>query len=514
MNEQSFNDTKCENRSDCSYEMKWQLIDWQKAEEYVNRLQLRIVKAVEKENWNLAKRLQYLITHSFYAKALSVRKVTGNKGGKTSGVDKTLWTTNKQKYQAVMDLKVKGYKPMPTRRIHIKKANGKLRPLSIPTMKDRAMQTLFLYALQPIAETTGDKSSFGFRKYRSCADAMEQLFVTLSTKRSGQWILEGDIMGCFDNINHQWMMENIPLDKTMLNKFLKAGYVYRKQLFPTTRGAIQGGTISPTLANLTLDGLEYEIAKNYFLTKKGKVSYHSRNNPNQIHMVRYADDFVVTANNREVLEQIAGIISRFLEIRGLELSREKTVITHISEGFDFLGWNFRKYDGKLIIKPSAKSLNKASKKISEIIHKNRTVKQEYLIYRMNQVLKGWCNYHQPVCAKQTFEKLNFRIFAMMWKWAKRRHPNKSAKWIKDRYWKAKSTRSWIFTDGKATLIRPPDIPIVRHERLKLDMNPYTDNEYFLKKKEKRKTAKKQAYKETVAFKSRLTQMKDLEVKNA
>ena len=223
---------------------------------------------------------------------------------------------------------------------------------------------------------------------------------------------------------------------------------------------------------------------------------------------------MVTANNRETLEQIANIISGFLENRGLELSREKTAITHISEGFDFLGWNFRKYGGKLIIKPSVKSLNSITKKISEIIQKNRTAKQEYLIYRMNQVLKGWCNYHQPVCAKQTFEKLNFRIFAMLWKWAKRRHPNKSSQWIKDKYWKTKSTRDWIFSDRNATLIRPPDIPIVRHERLRLDMNPYKDNEYFLKKKEKRKTAKKRAYRETAAFKSKLTQMKDLEVKNA
>ncbi len=401
---------------------------------------------------------------------------------------------------------------MPTRRVHIKKENGKLRPLSIPTMNDRAMQTLFLYALQPIAETIGDKRSFGFRKYRSCADAMEQIFTMLSSRRSGQWILEGDIKGCFDNINHQWMLDNIPINKMILNKFLKAGFVYRKQLFPTTKGAIQGGTISPTLANLTLDGLEYEIARNYFLTKKGKVSYHNRNNPNQLNIVRYADDFVVTANNKDVLEQIVVIISEFLKKRGLELSKEKTVITNINDGFDFLGWNFRKYSSKLIIKPSVKSLNKVTKKISKIIHENKTVKQEFLIYKLNQVLKGWCNYHQPVCAKQTFEILNCRIFTMVWKWAKRRHPNKGAKWLKERYWKSKGSRDWIFSDGKeATLILPSDIPIVRHERIKLDMNPYTEKEYFLIKRERRRAAKRMAYKGTAAFKFRLTKMKDLKV---
>lgn len=514
MNEQGFNDTKSENRSNCSTGERWKSIDWKTAEEYVNRLQLRIVKAVQKKDWNLVKRLQYLITHSFYAKALSVKKVTSNKGGKTSGVDRILWTTDKQKYQAVMDLEVKGYKPMPTKRIHIKKDNGKLRPLSIPTMKDRAMQTLYSYALQPIAETIGDKNSFGFRKYRGCADAMEQLFTILSSRRSGQWILEGDIKGCFDNIGHQWMLENIPINKVILNKFLKAGFIYRKQLFPTTRGAIQGGTISPTLANMTLDGLEYEIARHYFLTKKGKISYHSRNNPNQLHIVRYADDFVVTANNREILEQLVLIISKFLKERGLELSKEKTIITHISNGFDFLGWNFRKYNSKLIIKPSNKSLNKVTKKISEIIHKNRTVKQEYLIYKLNQILRGWCNYHQPVCSKQIFKILNYRIFNMIWKWAKRRHPNKGTNWIKEKYWKNKNLREWIFSNGKATLIRPSDIPIVRHERLKLDMNPYKDKEYFLIKKERRRNAKRIAYKKTAAFESRLTQMKDLKVKNA
>jgi len=248
--------------------------------------------------------------------------------------------------------------------------------------------------------------------------------------------------------------------------------------------------------------------------KKGKISYHQRNNPNKIHLVRYADDFVVTANNKETLEQIYEIISKFFKTRGLELSKEKTFITNINEGFDFLGWNFRKYNGKLIIKPSKKSLNNVTKKISEIIHNNRSVKQEFLICKLNQVLKGWCNYHQAVCSKETFKRLNHSIFEMIWRWAKRRHPNKNAKWIKDRYWKRKDTRDWIFTDGNRTLIRPTDIPIVRHEKMKLDMNPYTDKDYFLKKKENRKTAKKRAYKETAAFKFNLTLMTDLKVKNA
>lgn len=167
-------------------EAKWQRIDWYKATEHINRLQLRIVKAVDKGSWNLVKRLQHLLTNSFYAKALAVKKVTTNRGSKTAGIDNTLWFSDKQKYDAILDLNVKGYIPRPTRRIHIKKANGKLRPLSIPTIKDRAMQTLFLFALEPVAETLGDKRSFGFRKYRSCADAMEQLFTIISTKKSGK----------------------------------------------------------------------------------------------------------------------------------------------------------------------------------------------------------------------------------------------------------------------------------------------------------------------------------------
>jgi len=214
---------------------------------------------------------------------------------------------------------------------------------------------------------------------------------------------------------------------------------------------MQGGSISPTLANITLDGLEEEIAKNYFLTKKGKVSYHQRYNKNNINIVRYSDDFVITANNKEILMEIGEVIRKFLERRGLELSEEKTLITNIKEGFDFLGWNFRKYNEKLIIKPSKKSVNNVVKKIGQTIRENKTVKQEHLIFKLNQILRGWCNYHQCVCAKETFQKLNYVIFVMLWKWVKRRHPNKNAQWVKDRYWKKKDSRDWIFSDGTYTL---------------------------------------------------------------
>lgn len=504
MNETSLNYANSESISNDRIAHCWSQINWNKATIHVNRLQLRIVKAVEKKDWNLVKRLQYLLVNSFYAKALAVKKVTSNRGGKTAGIDKKLWITDKQKFEAIQELKIKGYNSKPTRRIHIKKSNGKLRPLSIPCIKDRAMQTLFLLSLEPIAETTGDKRSFGFRKHRCCADAMEQLFSILSTKRSGTWILEGDIKGCFDNINHEWMLNNIPMNPVMLNKFLKAGYSYRRQLFPTKRGAIQGGAISPTLANMTLDGMEQAIANAFFLTKKGNVSYHYRYNPHQINIVRYADDFVVTSNNKKVLIEVKKVISKFLEIRGLELSEEKTTITNIKAGFDFLSWNFRKYNEKLIIKPSKKSINNIKKKISDFLRSNRTVKQKYVIYKLNQIIRGWCNYHQPVCAKVTFQKINGHMFNVLWKWAKRRHPNKSRKWIKQRYWRTVKSRNWVFGTDGTVLINPSDIPIVRHQRLKLDKNPFKDEAYYIDKKKVRKQAKKQAWKNTAASKFNLT----------
>ncbi len=190
--------------------MQWKTIDWKKAEQEVNRLQVRIVKATQEKKWNTVKRLQYLLTHSFHAKALAVRRVTTNKGKKTAGVDGEIWRAPAMKMRAVLSLTDKNYRAKPLRRVYIeKKDKKKKRPLGIPTMYDRAMQALYALALEPVAETTADTKSFGFRKGRCCQDACEYIFTALSRKVSPEWVLEGDIKGCFDNISHEWLVENI-----------------------------------------------------------------------------------------------------------------------------------------------------------------------------------------------------------------------------------------------------------------------------------------------------------------
>jgi RNA-directed DNA polymerase len=192
---------------------KWKSIDWKHARRQVRRLQVRIAKAVKENRWNKVKALQYLLTRSFYAKLLAVKRVTSNKGKKTPGVDGVLWKGVRAKWRAVLSLRRRGYRPQPLRRLYIPKKNGKKRPLSIPTMYDRAMQALHKLSLAPVAETTADRNSYGFREGRSCADAIQAAFNALSKPNSATWVLEGDIKGCFDNISHEWMLRNIVMDK-------------------------------------------------------------------------------------------------------------------------------------------------------------------------------------------------------------------------------------------------------------------------------------------------------------
>ena len=288
---------------------QWESIDWTQVQKDVNRLQSRIAKATVKGNMNKVKRLQYLLTHSFHAKAYAVKRVTSNKGRNTSGVDRKLWSTSASKMKAVLTLTDKHYRTKPLRRVYIeKKGKNKKRPLGIPTMYDRAMQTLYALALEPVAETTGDHISFGFRKGRSAKDACEQIFCILARKCSPTWVLEGDIKGCFDNINHDWLQENIMMDKRIMKQFLKSGFIYKGDLFPTDTGSPQGGAISSLYANMTLDGLEKLIQDKYHRNSKGKIENHHRAKT-KVNLVRYADDFIITAKTKEIAEELKDIVA-------------------------------------------------------------------------------------------------------------------------------------------------------------------------------------------------------------
>jgi len=469
---------------------QWNNIPWKYVIRRVSKLQSRITKATIEGNLNLVKKLQYLLSQSFAAKLLAVRQVTSNKGKRTSGVDKQLWRTPPSKMKAALTLTTKNYKAKPLKRTYIaKKGKNKKRPLGIPTMYDRAMQALHAMSLDPVAEATADKASFGFRKKRGLRDAEAHIFRCLNRPTSAQWVLEGDIKGCFDNINHQWLMENIPMDKKILKQFLKAGFIYKRKLFPTERGTPQGGIVSPIMANMTLDGIEGLLRSRYWKSKQGTI--HSRNNKNHVNYTRYADDFIITAQAKETLLEIKELLSEHLRERGLYLSEEKTLITHIDDGFDFLGWTFRRFKGKLITKPSKSSFKRITDKLKAIVGYYLASSQSRLIRSLNPVITGWSNNHRTVHAKETYAKLDHALFWMLWAWALHRHPNKSKRWIKDRYWKTERNRTWLFSDGHITLKLATDTKIIRHRLIKFDANPYllSDRDYYRHRDEKRKQGK-------------------------
>jgi RNA-directed DNA polymerase len=469
----------------------WDQIAWPTVYHRVRRLQTRIAKATREQDWRRVKALQRFLVNSFSAKALAVKRVSENDGKRTPGVDGEVWATPEAKWQAIQRLSSRDLRPQPLRRVYIpKRGSRKMRPLGIPTMIIRAQQALHLQGLEPVAETRADPHSYGFRRNRGTQDAIACVFHLLAQKTSACWILEGDILGCFDNFGHGWLDSHIPMDKKILRDWLKAGYVESGKLFPTEAGTPQGGIASPTIANVALDGLEAALAEQFGRTRSALNRFRVR-------VVRYADDFLITGNSKELLEkEVKPLVEAFLAGRGLQLSKEKTKITHISEGFDFLGQNVRKYGGKLLIKPSARNVKAFLDSVRETIRANRSAKQETLINLLNPMIRGWANYHRHIVAKAMYAEVDHHIWQALWRWARRRHPRKSCEWVRQKYFRTLDHRHWVFaTQARGdndelrmlTLISASDTRIVRHVRVKADANPFDPawDSYFAERRGKR-----------------------------
>ncbi|POB11047.1 group II intron reverse transcriptase/maturase [Sulfobacillus sp. hq2] len=452
-------------------------IDWEAIEAHVARLQRQLAHAVEQHHRPAIRHYKWLLRHSYHAKLLAIRMVTQeNAGRKTPGVDGRTYTTPDERDLLLQEVDLQR-RPLPVRRVFIPKKNGKLRPLGIPSISDRVAQALHKFAMEPEWDVQFEPNSYGFRPNRSAWDAIEQLFKLLAPRRAPQWVIEGDIKGFFDNVQHHLLLARLaPEDRTYIRRILEAPIMDpRRGKQANTRGTPQGGLISPLLANIALHGMETDLCE------VARVQGWTSRRGAGIHVVRYADDFIISCQTQELAEQLIPEVAQWLQIyAGVELSHEKTHITHIADGFDFLGFNLRKYHGKLLIKPAKASKLAFLRKVQELLDANRTVRTETLMHLVNPLLRGWASYYRTVVSKQTFAYCDHRLYQMLWRWAKRRHPRKNAHWIKQKYFTQRGQRQWVFTSGLQDLFRMADVRIIRHVKVQGRRSPYrpTDAAYF------------------------------------
>jgi RNA-directed DNA polymerase len=456
--------------------------DWKEIERHVLRLQRQLAHAVENNNRKAVRHHKWLIRSSHHVKLLAIRHVTQeNSGRRTPGVDGKTYTTPRER-QELAELINLRQRPLPVRRVYIRKKNGKLRPLGIPSIHDRVCQAIHKAAMEPEWDIQFSPNVYGFRPKRSTWDAMSQVFANLCKKGSAQWVIEGDIRGYFDNVDHEKLLAKLaPEDRVYVGRMLKAPVIDPEEgLIESTRGTPQGGLLSPLLAVIALHGMEEELRR-----KAHQMKFGSRANPG-INVVVYADDFIVTCKTKEQAEQLVPAIAQWLaENVGVELSLEKTHITHINDGFDFLGFNVRKYKGQLLIKPAKKNKLAALRKIKGILDANKSAKQSMIIRLLNPVIRGWGNYYSTQVSKKVFSYCDHKINQMLWRWAKRRHPKKGAWWIFQKYFTKRGNRNWVFTDGPYTLATMSDIRIIRHIKIQGRRSPYRpgDQEYFETRRE-------------------------------
>lgn len=494
--------------TDTSSMYEWSRIDWRKLERNAYKLQKRIYQTSKRGDVKLVRRLQRLLTKSWTAKAIAVRRVSqDNQGKKTAGVDGVKSLTPKQRLSLVNELHLET-KASSTRRVWIPKpGTDEKRPLGIPTMKDRALQALVKMALEPEWEARFEPNSYGFRPGRSCHDAIEAIHQTLN--RKPKFVLDADISKCFDKINHQKLLEKLntyPTMRKQVRAWLKAGVMDGNKLFPTNEGTPQGGVISPLLANIALHGMEEHIkslAKQFNMTNVYGNQQSVTSKRKSVSVIRYADDFVIFHKDIEVVKLCKAEIENWLADMGLELKPSKTRLTHTlnkynneQPGFDFLGFHVKqfptgkhssgreRYHGllgfKTHITPSKKSRKAHYRKIANIFEASYGLRQETLIRRLNPVISGWSNYFSISRGKTYFSKLDFQMFWKCMRWGKHRHGKKTGRWIVGKYFHAIGNSKWNFSafkDGKpiAILRKHSATKVIRHVKVKGCSSPYDGN---------------------------------------
>lgn len=430
----------------------WNAINWRSANRNVRNLRQRIFRASQAGDHRKVRSLQKLMLRSYSNTLVSVRRVTQtNAGRRTAGVDKVLIKTPQARGKMTDDLRTyHPWKAKPARRLYIPKANGKYRPLGIPTIRDRCMQAIVKNALEPAWEAIFEATSYGFRPGRSPHDALAKIYLLARPNKRKKWVVDADIKGAFDNINHTFLLETIGTfpARALIRQWLKAGYVEGMQYFDTNTGTPQGGVISPLLANIALHGMEQALGVHYDVL--GRIDGRRA-------VVRYADDFVVFCESQRDAEEARDTLTSWLHERGLELSPEKTRIVHLHEGFDFLGFTIRHYPApktaktgyKLLIKPSKTAVQRLRTKLRTVWLTHNGASVAAVISHINPVIRGWANYARPLVASETFGALDEWMFKRQRRWTTRTHPRKSTKWKNAKYWghlNYERKDNWVFGD--------------------------------------------------------------------